>query len=81
MEYEPLVKEGFVIVGPGGQRYECTAIKPYVRTDGAASWTATWVSPCRVCGVEFHQELSARRIDATRLTRTCVEHHRQARAA
>lgn len=38
-----------------GQRYECTAIEPFRRKDGAMSGVAVVVSHCATCGAAFSQ--------------------------
>jgi hypothetical protein len=53
------------------QRYELTAVEPYIRKDGTASRLLTWVAQCPDCGGEFAVMTGLKSKD---LARRCPEH-------
>jgi hypothetical protein len=60
-----------------GQRYECEAIEPHTRKDGAQSSIALWATHCATCGQPFTVKMAIGQWDWPSFkgpVRRCREH-------
>jgi hypothetical protein len=66
-----------------GQRYECEAIEPYTRKDGAQSSIALWGTHCATCGQPFTAKMAIGQWDWPSFSgpiRRCRDHAKSGRA-
>ena len=66
-----------------GQRYECEAIEPYTRKDGAQSSIALWGTHCATCSQPFTAKMAVGQWDRPDFrgpVRRCREHAKRGRS-